>query len=88
MTSPTQTSASHADHGYMSGFGNHFETEALSDVLPRGMNSPQRVAYGLYAEQLSGTAFTKPAPSRTWCYRIRPSVKHTHLFNRIDLPYW
>ncbi len=74
--------------GYMPGFGNDFETEALPGVLPRGLNSPQRVEYGLYAEQLSGTAFTRPAPERTWCYRIRPSVKHTHRFNRIDVPLW
>ena len=47
--------------GYMPGFGNDFETEALPGALPQGMNSPQRCAYGLYAEQLSGTAFTAPA---------------------------
>jgi len=76
------------NQGYMSGFGNDFETEALPGTLPHGMNSPQRVEYGLYAEQLSGTAFTRPSPDRTWCYRIRPSVKHTHRFNRIDVPYW
>ncbi|MEM1236578.1 MAG: homogentisate 1,2-dioxygenase [Pseudomonadota bacterium] len=76
--------------GYMSGFGNDFETEALPGALPQGMNSPQRVNYGLYAEQLSGTAFTAPQHQneRTWCYRIRPSVKHTHRFEKIDLPYW
>ena len=43
--------------GYMPGFGNDFETEALPGALPQGQNSPQRCAYGLYAEQLSGTAF-------------------------------
>ena len=74
--------------GYMPGFGNDFETEALPGALPQGMNSPQRVNYGLYAEQLSGTAFTAPGPERTWCYRIRPSVKHTHRFRKIELPYW
>ncbi len=74
--------------GYMPGWGNDFETEALPGALPQGMNSPQKVNYGLYAEQLSGTAFTQPGPERTWCYRIRPSVKHTHRFSRIDLPYW
>src|SRR3954454_10276296 len=64
--------------GYMSGFGNSFETEALPGALPVGRNSPQRAAYGLYAEQLSGTAFTAPRASnrRTWFYRIRPSVQH------------
>ncbi len=44
----------------MSGFGNSFETEALDGALPVGRNSPQKCAYGLYAEQLSGSAFTAP----------------------------
>ncbi|PHP28084.1 homogentisate 1,2-dioxygenase [Limimaricola cinnabarinus] len=76
--------------GYMPGFGNDFETEALPGALPEGMNSPQRCAYGLYGEQLSGTAFTAPSHQneRTWCYRIRPSVKHTGRFSKIDVPYW
>ncbi|MEL7154627.1 MAG: homogentisate 1,2-dioxygenase, partial [Pseudomonadota bacterium] len=76
--------------GYMPGFGNDFETEALPGALPQGQNSPQKCNYGLYGEQLSGTAFTAPnhQNERTWCYRIRPSVKHTHRFERIDLPYW
>ena len=46
---------------YMPGFGNDFETEALAGALPQGMNSPQKCAYGLYAEQLSGTPFTPPS---------------------------
>ena len=76
--------------GYMPGFGNDFETEALPGALPQGQNSPQKCQYGLYAEQLSGTAFTAPRGQneRTWCYRIRPSVKHTSRFKKIDLPYW
>ena len=76
--------------GYMPGFGNDFETEALPGALPIGRNSPQKCAYGLYGEQLSGTAFTAPSHQneRTWCYRIRPSVKHTGRFARIDMPYW
>ncbi|MEM8980275.1 MAG: homogentisate 1,2-dioxygenase [Pseudomonadota bacterium] len=74
--------------GYMPGWGNDFETEALPGALPQGMNSPQKVSYGLYAEQLSGSAFTQPKPERTWCYRIRPSVRHTRRFERIELPYW
>ncbi|MEM6374869.1 MAG: homogentisate 1,2-dioxygenase [Pseudomonadota bacterium] len=76
--------------GYMPGFGNDFETEALPGALPQGQNSPQRCAYGLYGEQLSGTAFTAPNHhnERSWCYRIRPSVKHSHRYTRIDLPYW
>ena len=76
--------------GYMPGFGNDFETEALPGALPQGMNSPQKCNYGLYGEQLSGTAFTAPSHQneRTWCYRIRPSVKHSHRYTKIDLPYW
>lgn len=49
-----------SDNRYQSGFGNEFATEALPGVLPVGRNSPQQVARGLYAEQLSGTAFTAP----------------------------
>ena len=65
-------------HGYMSGFANEFATEALAGALPEGQNSPQRCAYGLYAEQLSGTAFTAPRSHnrRTWFYRIRPGAVH------------
>ncbi|MEO8543817.1 MAG: homogentisate 1,2-dioxygenase [Burkholderiaceae bacterium] len=63
---------------YQSGFGNEFATEALPGALPVGRNSPQRCAYGLYAEQLSGTAFTAPRSDnrRSWLYRIRPSSMH------------
>ena len=63
---------------YLSGFGNEFASEALEGALPKGQNSPQRVPYGLYAEQLSGTAFTvaRHANRRSWLYRIRPSVTH------------
>lgn len=74
--------------GYMPGFGNDFETEALPGALPQGMNSPQKCAYGLYAEQLSGTAFTAHPPERTWCYRIRPSVKHSARYTKVDVPHW
>src|SRR5690606_38757177 len=64
--------------GYMSGFGNSFESEALPGTLPVGRNSPQRVAHGLYAEQLSGTAFTAPRSEnrRSWLYRHRPAALH------------
>ncbi len=65
-------------NGYQSGFGNEFATEALPGTLPVGRNSPQRVAHGLYAEQLSGTAFTAPRGEnrRSWLYRIRPAAMH------------
>ncbi len=64
--------------GHLSGFGNHFATEAVPGALPRGQNSPQRVPFGLYAEQLSGTAFTAPRHEnrRSWLYRLRPTANH------------
>ena len=34
--------AAHVTPGYMSGFGNSFETEALPGALPIGRNSPAR----------------------------------------------
>src|SRR5690606_8052904 len=63
---------------YLSGFGNTHATEALPGALPVGRNSPQKCPYGLYAEQLSGTAFTAPRHDnhRSWLYRIRPGVVH------------
>jgi homogentisate 1,2-dioxygenase len=63
---------------YQSGFGNEFATEAVPGTLPVGRNSPQVVAHGLYAEQLSGTAFTAPRHEnrRSWLYRIRPAAMH------------
>lgn len=63
---------------YFPGFGNHVSTEAVAGALPIGRNSPQRPAFGLYAEQLSGTAFTAPRHEnrRSWLYRMRPSAEH------------
>ncbi len=70
---------------YITGFGNECATEALPGALPVGQNSPQKCPYGLYAEQLSGSAFTAPrgANRRTWLYRIRPSAVHRP-FRRVD----
>jgi homogentisate 1,2-dioxygenase len=70
---------------YLSGFGNEHETEAVAGALPVGRNSPQRPPLGLYAEQLSGTAFTAPraANRRAWLYRIRPTVRHQGAFREI-----
>jgi len=86
--------ATMVSNGYQSGFGNEFASEAIAGVLPQGQNSPQRVAHGLYAEQLSGTAFTAPRHSnrRSWLYRIRPaavhqpfeSLEHATFHNRFD----
>ncbi len=70
---------------YQSGFGNEFETEAIAGALPKGQNSPQRAPYGLYAEQVSGSAFTAPRCEnlRSWQYRLRPSGGHSP-YQKID----
>jgi homogentisate 1,2-dioxygenase len=62
----------------MTGFGNQFATEAQEGALPVGRNSPQHVPFGLYAELISGTAFTAPRAEnrRTWMYRRQPSANH------------
>lgn len=66
------------DDRYLSGFGNHFSTEAVPGSLPPDQNSPQKPGLGLYAEQLSGSAFTAPRATNlaSWLYRMRPSVMH------------
>ena len=63
---------------YTTGFGGHFETEAVAGALPTGRNSPQRPSFGLYAEQLSGSSFTAPRHEnrRSWLYRLRPTADH------------
>ena len=73
------------DFQYESGFGNEFVTEAVKGAIPVGRNSPQQAPLGLYAEQLSGTAFTQPRAvnQRTWVYRILPSARHP-ASHRID----
>ena len=78
QTEADATTGAVAPLRYQPGFGNHFATEALAGALPAGRNSPQRCAYGLYAEQYSGTAFSAPrhANRRSWLYRIRPAAVH------------
>src|SRR4051812_35468410 len=63
---------------YLHGLGSHHETEAVPGALPVGQNSPQAVPFGLYAEQLSGSAFTAPRAQnlRSWLYRLRPAAMH------------
>jgi len=90
MNAPFTPASVKTAPAYQSGFGNGFETEALPGALPIGRNSPQRCAYGLYAEQLSGSPFTAPRLSneRSWLYRIQPSVKHLGRFSKISAPHW
>jgi homogentisate 1,2-dioxygenase len=71
---------------YQSGFGNELASEVIVGALPKGRNTPRNVPYGLYTEQLSGTAFTAPRAvnRRTWLYRIQPSVCNSNLNNSND----
>ncbi|RYP09163.1 hypothetical protein DL764_001434 [Monosporascus ibericus] len=73
---------------YQSGFRSYHETEAVKGALPLGANSPQRCPYGLYAEKLSGTAFTAPrhGNQQTWLYRILPSAAHSAFELLNDIP--
>lgn len=61
---------------YLQGFGNYHQSEAVPGALPSSQNSPQHCNLGLYAEQLSGTSFTRPRHNNlhSWLYRILPSV--------------
>src|SRR4051812_15391759 len=82
---PTVPPSITASLAYQSGFGNEFASESIPGALPVGRNSPQKAPHGLYAEVLSGTAFTAPRAenSRTWLYKMRPSAMHGP-FRRID----
>ncbi len=88
ITAPARTTPKNAARPvleYQSGFGNQFATEAVPGALPVGQNSPQRAPKGLYAEVLSGTAFTAPRHENlsSWLYRMRPSAMHAP-YKRID----
>lgn len=56
----------------------HCRSEAAPGALPIAQNSPQKPPLGLYAEKLSGTAFTAPRHEnkQSWLYRILPSCSH------------
>ena len=77
------------ERSYLSGFGNHFATEDVPGALPQGRNSPQRAPHDLYAELISGSAFTAPRNEnhRTWMYRRQPSVV-TGAYQPYEQPLW
>lgn len=74
---------------YLPGFANHISTEAVPGALPIGRNSPQHVPFGLYTEQLSGTAFTAPRAEnrRSWLYRLRPAANHGAFTRYLGAPH-
>jgi homogentisate 1,2-dioxygenase len=77
------------ERGYQPGFGNQFASEAVPGALPLGRNSPQRAPLGLYAELISGSAFTAPRHQnqRSWVYRRQPSVV-SGAYAPYDQPHW
>jgi homogentisate 1,2-dioxygenase len=89
MSIRTAHDAPASETAYLSGFGNEFATEAIPRALPVGRNSPQLAPFGLYAEQLSGSAFTAPRHEnrRSWLYRIRPSATQPR-FNEANPRLW
>lgn len=62
-----------------------FASEAVPGTLPQGQNSPRNVRFGLYAEQMTASAFVAPRHmnKKAWLYRARPSVAHQGF---VDLP--
>ncbi|MEO8299276.1 MAG: homogentisate 1,2-dioxygenase [Burkholderiales bacterium] len=78
-----------SERQYQPGFGNQFVSEAVPGALPQGCNSPQRAPKGLYAELISGSAFTAPRHQnqRSWVYRRQPSVV-TGAYQPYEQPHW
>ena len=76
--------------GYMTGFGNSFETEALPGALPIGRNSPQKSPMDFTRSSSPARLLRRrsAANERSWLYRIRPSVKHSGRFEKIDIGLW
>lgn len=74
---------------HLTGFGNEHASEAVPGALPKGRNSPQRAPFELYAELVSGTAFTAPRAEnrRTWLYRRQPSVV-AGTYQPYEQPHW
>lgn len=60
----------------LKGFGNIHQSEAIEGILPESQNAPQKLPHNLYAEQISGSAFTRERKDTlyTWVYRRLPSV--------------
>jgi homogentisate 1,2-dioxygenase len=55
-----------------------FESEAIPGTIPQGQNNPRCVRFGLYAEQVTASAFVAPRHTnkKAWLYRVRPAVAH------------
>ncbi|RRT72016.1 hypothetical protein BHE74_00042038 [Ensete ventricosum] len=67
-----------AEPEYLSGFGNHFSSEAVKGALPLDQNSPLACPCGLYAEQISGTSFTTPRKFNQRRSSSSSFLRHVH----------
>jgi homogentisate 1,2-dioxygenase len=86
-----QAAVDAGDAGWIyAGLRQRFRDGGAAGRAPRRPELAAARAYGLYAEQLSGSPFTAPRGTneRSWLYRIRPSVQHTPRFKKTALPYW
>ena len=83
-TTRTRTPAPAASsRAYLRGLGNEHASESLPGALPEGRNNPARCPYGLYAEQISGTAFTAPRSDAMPKLRPVEKSKRVHMRSRI-----
>ncbi|KAF3092605.1 hypothetical protein TWF569_003669 [Orbilia oligospora] len=73
---------------YQAGFNNHFESEAIPGTIPHGQNSPRTVRWGLYAEQMTASAFVAPRHlnKKSWLYRVKPAIAHDGFSDLPDNP--
>ncbi|KAL1963101.1 hypothetical protein VTN77DRAFT_8644 [Rasamsonia byssochlamydoides] len=87
-TIPSFNTRRNDPYEYQAGFGNSFVSEAVPGTIPQGQNSPRNVRFGLYAEQITGTAFVAPrhANKKAWLYRARPAVAHQGFTDLPDNP--
>ncbi|RAL15773.1 putative homogentisate 1,2-dioxygenase [Aspergillus homomorphus CBS 101889] len=77
-TIPSFSTRRNDPYEYQAGFGNAFVSEAVPGTIPQGQNSPRNVRFGLYAEQITASAFIAPrhCNKKAWLYRARPAVAH------------
>lgn len=77
------------EQNYETNFLESFESEAVPGTIPQGQNSPRCVRFGLYAEQMTASAFVAPRPSNknAWLYRVRPAVAHEGFVSDVTVTY-
>lgn len=77
-TIPSFATRPNDPYQYQPGFNNNFESEAIPGTIPKGQNSPRAIRFGLYAEQITASAFVAPrhVNKKAWLYRARPAVAH------------